>query len=112
MLASLDAGGYNDEYKHRMRTMTRTLTAKEANAPPFVGLSLAQWKLSNVLTVDGLYKDGPAYQTGIRIGDKLLSIAGTKVQTISEVRCAINKYCHCSRLTKFTLQRPVENEDQ
>ena len=93
-----------------MRTMTRALTLDEANAAPFIGFSLAQYPSSKTLVVDGLFRDGPAYQTGIRIGDELIRIADKSVLSIENVREVVAKYCRCGRVTDFTLRHPHGEE--
>jgi hypothetical protein len=60
--------------------------------------------------VDGLYKDGPAYQTGIRIGDVLLRVCGVDVNTIAEARRVVDSRCRCGRVSPFTLVTPMNQQ--
>ncbi|KPA80775.1 putative viscerotropic leishmaniasis antigen [Leptomonas pyrrhocoris] len=96
------AAGYNAEYRERM--MAKALPDFNVPPPrPFIGFSLAEDVKRGILVVDGLYKGGPAYQTGIRIGDILLRVCGVAVNTIAEARRVVDARCRCGRVAPFTL---------
>ena len=100
---------YNAEYRARMMAKAQP----DVNVPPprpFIGFSLAEDVKRGVLVVDGLYKDGPAYQTGIRIGDILLRVCAVDVNTIAEARRVVDSRCRCGRVAPFTLVTPMNQQ--
>ncbi|KPI84143.1 putative viscerotropic leishmaniasis antigen [Leptomonas seymouri] len=103
------AASYNAEYRERMMAKVQP----DVNLPPprpFIGFSLAEDVRRGILVVDGLYRDGPAYQTGIRIGDILLRICGVDVNTIAEARRVVDSRCRCGRVAPFSLVTPMNQQ--
>ncbi|AYU75929.1 viscerotropic leishmaniasis antigen, putative [Leishmania donovani] len=100
---------YNEEYKERILAKARP-DPRMRLPRPFIGLSLLEDVEKGTLIVDGLYRDGPAYQTGIRLGDVLLRIAGVYVDSIAKVRQVVDARCRCGCVVPVTLSTKMNQQ--
>nr|VDZ41897.1 viscerotropic_leishmaniasis_antigen_putative/GeneDB:LmjF.05.0240 [Leishmania donovani] len=100
---------YNEEYKGRILAKARP-DPRMPLPRPFIGLSLLEDVEKGTLIVDGLYRDGPAYQTGIRLGDVLLRIAGVYVDSIAKVRQVVDARCRCGCVVPVTLSTKMNQQ--
>ncbi|KAG5511984.1 hypothetical protein GH5_07936 [Leishmania sp. Ghana 2012 LV757] len=77
---------------------------------PFIGFSLLEDVVNGTLTVNGLYKDGPAYKTGVRLGDTVVRICGVSVHSIEAARLVVGAHCRCGRLASLTLVTKMKQQ--
>jgi hypothetical protein len=96
---------YNAEYRDLMMMLQKPDAKERAKA--FLGFSLAESVEEGKLIVDGVYRDGPAFQVGVRMEDSLTHIAGAPVCSIQDARVAVAKHCRPAELAALTFLRPT-----
>merc|ERR1711964_585552 len=69
-----------------------------ANGRPFVGFGLLERQTTSSgkastqpLQVESIFKDGPAWDAGLRLGDEVLELGNTPVKTLPQVRDIVLK---------------------
>ncbi|KAG5486290.1 hypothetical protein CUR178_07601 [Leishmania enriettii] len=77
---------------------------------PFIGLSLLEDVESGTLTVNGLYKGGPAYKSSVRVGDTVVRICGVSVHSIEAARLVVEARCRCRRIASVTLVTEMKQQ--
>lgn len=95
---------YNAEYRERMLRMEKP-DAKEC-AKAFLGFSIVDDVEHHELVVDGVYRDGPAFQVGVRIEDALTHVCGHRVNTVVRARQLVALHCRAAELAALTFLRP------
>ncbi|CUG84610.1 membrane-associated protein, putative [Bodo saltans] len=95
---------YNPEYRDLMMLLQKPDPQDCAKA--FLGFSVVDDVDHHELVVDGIYRDGPAYQVGVRIADALTHIGGHRVNSVTRARQYVALHCRPAELAALTFLRP------
>ena len=81
------------------------LTMGRPNHPPRPWLGLYATEVEDKLVIAGLAKSGPAARANLRVGDTVLAVAGTKVDSLGGLFRQIWSVGHAGVEVPFTIYR-------
>jgi hypothetical protein len=86
---------------------------------PFLGIQLAEKQTHfsrhssgapDPLHIDAIYRGGPAYEQGVRLGDEVIRVAGAEVTSLAHMRHVMQKSVRVGGTVTLVIRRAVPAE--